>query len=45
MEENESKIKYWTVGTSAILYLNNVKRWLNEYLINKMIKNSDFAIV
>lgn len=45
MENNESKIKYWTVGTSAILYLNNVKRWLNEYLINKMIKNSDFAIV
>lgn len=45
MENNESKIKYWTIGTSAILYLNNVKRWLNEYLINKMIKNSDFAIV
>lgn len=43
---NENKIKYWTVGTSAILYLDNVKRWiLNENLISAMTEQNNFAIV
>lgn len=46
MYNNEKKIKYWTVGTSAILYLDNVKRWiLNKNLISTMIEQNDFAII
>lgn len=46
MDDNEKKIKYWTVGTSAISYLDNVKRWiLNKNLISTMREQNDFAII
>ena len=41
-----NKIKYWTVGTSVILYLNNVRRWvIKKNLLSTMFKKNDFHII
>lgn len=41
-----NKIKYWTIGTSVILYLNNVRRWiLNKNLLSTMFKKNNFHII
>ena len=41
-----NKIKYWSIGTSVILYLNNVRRWLqNKNLLFTMFKKNDFHII